>query len=178
MRIFFLISLVHIWNKNSGSVQTEVTKGSMLPEVCSCCNAHGQAIFETLSRVSVSLTSGPALRLGFVAAIQATNGKPGTPKAGGKPAPGAAAQPKHADTGKASAAKPVAPKAAPSAPPAAAKQELAPMAVLAAADLDEPASAAAAPQPKPKPSVRDALYNPKKVRADASQVHSKPNIGL
>ena len=149
----------------------------MLPEVCSCCNAHGQAIFEILSRVSVSLTSGPALRLGFVAAIQATNGKPGTPKAGAKPAPGAAAQPKHADTGKPSAAKPVAPKAAPSAA-AAGKQEQAPMAVLAAADLDEPAAAAAAPQPKPKPSVRDALYNPKKVRAHASQVHSNANDGL
>ena len=99
-------------------------------------------------------------------AVQATNGKPGTPRAGAKPA---AAQPKQADTGKASQAKAAAPKTTTASAAAPQKQEVAPqLAVLAAADLDEPVKAEPAPKPKPKPSVRDALYNPKKVSISLS----------
>ncbi len=68
-----------------------------------------------------------------------------------------------AKTGAASGARSGAPSGQP-------KQEQRPLAVLAPADLDDVLSAAAAPRPpakplaKPKMSVKDSLYNPKKVR--------------
>lgn len=83
--------------------------------------------------------------------MQAANGKP--------------AQQKQADTKKPAPA----PGARSGAPPGQPKQEQKPLAVLAPADLDDALFAGAAKPPakplaKPKVSVKDSLYNPKKVR--------------